>query len=183
MRPIICISLFLMLAIFAGCSKRIVVIKANPTVGSNNGPMHTSKDNIQASDNHLAQAKKFYARAKYKQSIKQCEKALQFNRRNWEAIYYLGLSMQKRKEYSISIEMLGAGLKYCPDNRFIKSEIHFAIGISWEKLEHYSNANKEYNIALEHNPGNSYARDAKNRLVVNKTMKNWRKNKNIPYDG
>lgn len=169
--------------VLAGCSKKVVLIKTNPAETNKSAGSHASKDNIIASNNHLAQAKKFYVDEKYKQTMKHCEKAIQFNHRNWEAHYYLGLTMQKRKEYAVSIEILGTGLKYCPDNKFVKSEIHYAIGYNWENLGHFSNAKKQYAMALEFNPKNNSARDAQNRIKVKKTVKDWGKKKKTKYDG
>ncbi len=183
MRHFLCIMLCLLLPGLIGCSKKVIVVKTDPAETHKSVDSHASNDNIIASNNHLAQAKKFYVEEKYKQTLKHCEKAIQFNRRNWEAHYYLGLAMQKRKEYARSIEVLGTGLEYCPDNKFVKSEIHYAIGYNWENLGHFSNADKEYTMALEFNPKNSSARDAQNRIKMEKTIKNWGKKKKIEYDG
>nr|MBN2278455.1 hypothetical protein [candidate division Zixibacteria bacterium] len=166
-----------------GCSKKMVVIKTQPSGEEHAAYSHPSKSSLEASDEALREAKQLYYRDKYKQAQKQCEKAIEFNHRNWEAHYYLGLAMQKRKSYELSIEALGVGLKYSPDNKLVKSEIHLAIGNSWEKLGELGNADKEYELALEFNPDNQYARDAKNRLKVQKTMKNWGKDVERDYDG
>ena len=83
----------------------------------------------------------------------------------------------------LSIEALGVSLKYAPNNKFVKSEIHYAIGYSWENLGNQKKAMEEYDQALAFNPGNDSARQAQNRIKVNKTMKNWDKGREIKYDG
>lgn len=181
MRPLLILVLGLLLILAGGCSKKVVVIKASPA--ENNQVVGPSKNNIKLSDSHLKQAKKHYARQKYNQTKKQCEKAIYLDHRNWEAHYYLGLAMQKKKKYALSIEAFGTGLKYCSDNGYVKSEIHLAIGISWEKLGKLENARKEYNLALKLNPDNQMARNARNRIKVEKTLKNWGKKKDISYEG
>ena len=118
-------------------------------------------------------SKKFYYNGKYKQARKHCEKAIKFNHSNWEAHYYLGLTMQKKREYAIAVEALGVSLKYSPENRFVRSELHLAIGYSWEKLGNAKKAGTEYSLAIQYNPENQEAIEARNRMKVDKTMKNW----------
>jgi len=175
--------LILLLLTSFGCSKKVTVVKVSPDRDSQAQYSSPSQDNIDGSENHLRQAKRFYIDGKYNQARKQCEKAIALNHRNWEAHYYLGLAMQKKNEYTISIEALGVGLKYAPDNRYVKSEIHFAIGYSWERMGKPTKAMEEYDQALAFNPGNDTARKAKSRVKVNKTMKNWDKSREIDYDG
>jgi tetratricopeptide (TPR) repeat protein len=183
MRIFICLLLGFILILSAGCSRKVIVIKAGEPETREQKVFKPANDNVKASEKHLVQAKKFYHNAKYKQAQKHCEKSITFNRRNWEAHYYLGLTMQQRKRYTISIESFGAGLKYCPENNFVKSEIHFAIGKSWEKLGHLDHARKEFAVALELNPSNLEAKKAKNRVKIEKTMKGWKKRKNTRQDG
>lgn len=131
--------------------------------------------NVEASNNHLSQAKVMYVKGKYKQTIDHAEKAIAFNEKNWEAYYYLGLAMQKRRDYQISLEAFNSSLKFSPDNRFVRSEIHSARGYSWEQLGDLENANSEYMAALEFNAENANARQGTNRIKIEKTMKGWGK--------
>jgi len=139
--------------------------------------------NIERSDFHLAKAKKFYARGNYKNVKMHCEKAIAFNNKNWEAYYYLGLAMQKRREYAESIETLKVGLVLSPDNKYVKSDIHCTLGINWEKLGRPEKARDEYKNALAFNSGNSMARKGLNRIKVEKTLRNWDKNRGIENEG
>jgi tetratricopeptide (TPR) repeat protein len=166
-----------------GCSKKIVVVKASPPDQNQSQTISAEKSNTKASDNHLRQAKQFYAQKRYKQARKHCEKAIDFNHRNWEAHYYLGLSLQRRKNYTISIEAFSVCLKYSPKNNFLKSEIHYAIGYNWEQMGHFNKAEREYAVALDFNPDNRTALDAKNRISIEKALKGWKKRKKSNYDG
>jgi tetratricopeptide (TPR) repeat protein len=181
---IVFIGLICFLAVgLVGCGKKVVIVKAEQPEVNKQKPAPPPVQNPKASDQHLQQAKKFFAQGKYKQAKKHCEKAIEFNHRNWEAHYFLGLAMQKKNDYMVSIEILGTGLKYAPDNKYVKSEIHYAIGYSWENLGKLDKASKEYQLALSYNSGNKTARQARNRIKIEKTMKKWGKDKEIEYEG
>jgi len=180
-KPFIFVSALLILFML-GCSKKVTVVKVAP-IEYNERYDNPSDENIDSSDRYLQQAKRFYTNGKYKQARNHCEKAIALNHRNWGAHYYLGLAMQKKREYTVSIEALGVSLKYSPDNKYVKSEIHFAIGLSWEKLGEPGRAFQEYKQALAYNSGNDSARKARNRLKVKKTMENWGKDIRINHDG
>jgi tetratricopeptide (TPR) repeat protein len=139
--------------------------------------------NIEKSNFHLAKAKKFYSRGKYKQVKKHCEKAIAYNPQNWEAYYYLGLAMQKRREYAESIKTLEVGLVLSPNNKYVRSDIHCTLGINWENLGRPEKARNEYNQALAFNSGNSIARKGLNRIKVKKTLRNWDKKREIEHEG
>ena len=146
-------------------------------------PVQASDEAVAASDIILKRAKKLYAREKYGKVIKHCEQAIELNHRNWNAHYYLGLAMQKKREYVVSVQALMVGLKYSPDNKFVKSEIHYSIGLSLERMGDLDNAFEEYSLSLNFNSGNESARKARNRVKVEKTMQNWSKGRKIKYDG
>ncbi len=175
--------LALLLLFAMGCGKKVAIVKVAPTENNLNRYNSPSQDNIGGSDKHLKQAKRFFADGKYRQAQKHCEKAIALNHRNWGAHYYLGLAMQKKREYTVSIEALGVSLKYSPDNKYLKSEIHYAIGYSWEKLGVPKKAVEEYKQALAYNPGNDSARKARSRMKVQKTMENRDKRRKIDFDG
>ncbi len=183
MRQFLLIFLALTIIFSIGCSKKLVVIKTNSENPSTRQGIGTSQADLEKSDKFLIKAKREFYKGNYKNSLKFCEKAIDANHRNWEAYYYLGLSMQKRRKYELAINTFGTGLKYAPNDNLIKSEMHLAIGQSWENLGHLDNAKKEYELALTLNPDNSYARDARNRIKVHKTMKDWGKKKNKHHDG
>jgi len=175
MRKSLLLLLCAILLFAAGCTKKVVVIKSERPPSNKAVIVHPSKENTVASNNHLKQAKKFYYKGKYKQAKKHSEKAIEFNHSNWEAHYYLGLSMQGRRQYATAIEVLGVSLKYSPENHMVRSELHMAIGHSWEKLGDIRKASSEYALALEYNPANQEARDARKRLKIDKTMNKWGK--------
>jgi len=173
MRKFLLLSLSLVLLIMAGCTRKVVIVKTQPSEAKKAIIVHPTKTEIASSENHLRQAKKFYYNGKYKQARKHCEKAIKFNHSNWEAHYYLGLTMQKKREYAVAVEALGVSLKYSPENRLVRSELHLAIGYSWEKLGNAKKAGTEYSLAIQYNPENQEAIEARNRMKVDKTMKNW----------
>ncbi|GEM_PF-1353689 len=182
MRQLMLLSILVMLLLAIGCSRGVVVVKTQPPATKEVvivQPDKPGKPDIVSSENHLRQAKKFYYSGKYKQAQKHCEKAIQFNHSNWEAHYYLGLTMQGRKEYAQAVEILSVSLKYSPENHMIRSELHMAIGHNWENLGKIKNAQTEYALALEYNPDNQEAIEARNRITVDKTMDNWGKKKNM----
>jgi tetratricopeptide (TPR) repeat protein len=176
-------SLSLLLLLIIGCGQKMIVVRTVPAENKKMVASGPSEDNTIASNNHLTQARMFYAHDKFKQAIQHCEKAIEFNNRNWEAYYYMGLSMQRSKAYARSIEYLKTGLTFSPDNNLIRAEVHYAIGFSWESIGKMEEAGTQYHIALTYNPDNGSARNGMNRVTVNKTMKDWKNNKNIKHKG
>jgi tetratricopeptide (TPR) repeat protein len=183
MRNLLSIFLFFLLIVSFGCSKKVVIVRTAETTDKVTPVAKPLDQNLTASMEHLQQAKMFYARDKYKQAMQHCEKAIEFDNRNWEAYYYLGMTMQKRREYAHAIDIFRSGLRYSPDNRMVKAELHVAIGQSLENLGRLEEAVHEYNTALTFNPENDSARAGKNRVEVEKTMKNWGKDKEIDFEG
>ncbi|SYZ74315.1 hypothetical protein TRIP_C60585 [Candidatus Zixiibacteriota bacterium] len=181
------VPLFFILALLfytiGGCGGGVVVVNKETPAENRKTDIRRSESNITAATEHLKQAKMFYARDKYKQALQHCEKAIEFDNRNWEAYYYLGLCMQKRHEYASAANALKQGLQYTPDNRLVRSEIHAAIGYCWENLGRFEDARKEYSVSLTFNPGNQNAQDGQNRVKVEKTLKNWGKDKKSDRDG
>ena len=180
MRQFILLSIMIMLLLAIGCSRGVVVVKTQrPQPTKEVVIVQPDKADVVSSENHLRQAKKFYYGGKYKQAQKHCEKAIQFNHSNWEAHYYLGLSLQGRREFAQAVDILSVSLKYSPENNMVRSELHLAMGYSWEKLGQAKNAQTEYALALEYNPDNMEAQEARNRIKIDKTMNDWGKKKNM----
>ncbi len=182
-RMINAFSIALLILFTAGCGSNVVLVNTQPAPESKKVAPRPDESNVTASTEHLKQAKMFYARDKYKQALQHCEKAIEFDHSNWEAHLYLGLIMQQRHDYSGAIEALNNSLKFSPDNRLVKSDMHAAIGYCWENLGNFEKANREYDKSLSFNPGNQNAREGQNRIKVEKTLKNWGKDKNIRHEG
>ena len=125
----------------------------------------------------LAEARKAYANGKYGQARKSCEEAIGFDHTNWEAHYYLGLVYQQRRQYCEAVAILKAGLEHCPDDNLIRSEMHYNIGLGWEKTGRLDKAQGQYRAALDYNQEHRSARQGLNRIKVEKTLKNWGKDK------
>ncbi len=176
---LLCLSAITMFACSGGGSRNVVIVHEEPTaVPQGHGPA-----NIEASNQHLSQAKVMYVKGKYKQTQDHAEKAIAFNEKNWEAYYYLGLAMQKRRDYQMSLDVFSKGLKYSPDNRYVRSELHFALGYSWEQMGKLDKADGEYGSALDFNPENIDARQGTSRIKIEKTMKGWGKDVKKKTDG
>lgn len=175
----LCGSAVILFACSGSNTGTVVVKHEEPTTV----PTEHRPVNIESSNNHLSQAKVMYVKGKYKQTIDHAEKAIAFNEKNWEAYYYLGLAMQKRRDYQISLDALDKGLRFSPDNRFVRSEIHSALGYSWEQLGVLDKAKIEYTTALEFNSENIDAREGSNRIKIEKTMKGWGKDAKAKIGG
>jgi len=65
----------------------------------------------------------------------------------------------------------------------VKAEMHFSLGYCFENMGRLDEARKEYETSLTYNPGNDSARKGSNRVKVEKTLKNWGKDKEIEYEG
>lgn len=165
-----------------GCGGRMVIVKNTTPANKIERRVVVTEQNIKQSNLHLAKAKSFYFKGKYQQAQMHCEKAIQFNHANWEAHYYLGLTMQKRREYAASIEALKISLKLGPDNKLIKSEMHFNLAIGFEKMDMIDRAQAEYSQSLAFNSGNQMAKAGLNRLKVKKTKKNVKKSRSKDHD-
>jgi len=182
-RKLFLILIPVVLLIALGCSKEVVVVQTGAETTPSTVVMRNPETNFNASIEHLRQAKIFYARDKYKQALQHCEKAVSFDSRNWEAYYYMGLCMQKRKDFARAVETIRTGLKYVPENKLVKAEMHFALGYCFENMGRLDEARSEYETSLTYNPNNDSARKGSNRVKVEKTLKNWGKDKEIEYEG
>jgi len=175
--------LLIIIVIAAGCGSHLTTGKSGAGEERAYPIDNPTADNLELSNIYLQQAKRHYAEGDYRAAQGACENAVELNHQNWEAHYYLGLASQKKNEYTTSIEVLSVSLKYSPENNYIKSEIHFAIGISWEKLGELDKAEDEFEEALSYNSEHHSARDAKNRIKVEKTLRNWGKDTVRDYEG
>jgi len=142
-----------------------------------------TNENVAASKEFLKLAKRAYADENYGTTIKNCEHAIDLNHRNWSAHYYIGLAMQKQREYTVSIQAFEVGLKFSPKNKYVKSDLHYSIGLSFERLGNLDKAHKEYVLALDFNSENSSAKSARNRVKIEQTMENWSRSREINHDG
>ena len=175
--------LFFFILFIIGCGKEVTIIKTSPAERPQIETSKPTHENINASNHHLQQAKLFYEKDRFKQARQHCEKAISFDSRNWEAYYYLGLTMQRQKDYVIAIEKLNEGLKVAPDNGIVRAEIHYAIGYSWERIGRLVEAGMHYDRALGYNPEYDSAREGKDRVKAGKRSKKWGKDKEIDGKG
>jgi len=177
MRLLTAVLIGLLIMTAFGCSHKVTIIKTNRPEEKLELRTIPPGEKARQSDIFLAKAKKFYLKGKYKQTLSFCEKAIKFNHDNWEAHYYMGLAMQRKRLYAQSIEALKIGLRLGPESRFFKSEMHCNLAINYEKMGMAERARSEYQLALTLDSANQNARKGLNRIKVNKTMKNWKKEK------
>jgi tetratricopeptide (TPR) repeat protein len=176
--------LFLILTalILFNCGGGKTNIKYSAEIYYNNQSKPTD-ENMAASEEFLKLAKRAYADENYGMTINNCENAIDLNHRNWSAHYYLGLAMQKKREYAVSIEAFMVSLKFSPDSKYIKSDLHYSIGLSFERQGDLDKAHQEYVTALNFNSENSSAKTARNRVKIEKTMQNWSRDRQINHGG
>ena len=177
MRLLVVLLVSLFILANSGCSHRVVIVKTNTSEKKLDSRAIEKKNNKKQSDVFLAKARKFYNKGKYKQALKFCEKALEFNQNNWEAHYYIGLATQRNRQYAQSIEALKIGLRLGPENRMVQSEIHCSLAINYEKMGMAERAHSEFQMALNLNSANQDARKGLSRIKVKKTLHGWQKEK------
>ncbi len=175
MRLLVALLVGLFILAASGCSHRIVVIKTSTSEKKLDSRAIEKNNKKKQSDIFLAKAREFYNKGKYKQALKFCEKALEFNQNNWEVHYYIGLATQRNRQYAQSIEALKIGLRLGPENRMIQSEIHCNLAINYEKMGMAERAHSEYQMALNLNSANQDARKGLSRIKVQKTKDGWKK--------
>jgi len=163
----ILIILIAVAVFITGCATKTTVIKTQP---ADTKPTEIKQSKVIVSDNHLTQGKRLYFKGKYNQATKHLIRSIANNSENWEAYYYLGLTQQRKERFDRSIGSFNNSLKYVPNDPIIRSQIHYALGISWEKEGYLSKAAEKYKMAVKLNPDYRQAKVAANR-VKEKTLK------------
>lgn len=158
----------------SGCATRTVVIKSHPT---DSAPQAIKDSKATVSDNHLDQGKHLYFKGNYNQATKHFIRSIANNRENWEAYYYLGLTQQKSNRFDRAIGSLNNSLKFAPDDPLVRSDINYALGISWEAEGYFLKADEKFKAAWKLNPKNPQTRAAIER-VKNKTLQAQSREKN-----
>ncbi len=160
------ITLVTTFALFAGLSlttsscatyHRTVIVKEDTKVRHDKGQKV-------AADRHFKKGIKFYSRGKYIQAIKQFQKSLAQNPGNWEAQYYLGMSHRETHDFKLAKYRLELALHQAPRNRRIKSQIHTAFGLTYERAGQPNKAIGSYELALEFDVRNAKAQKGLRRV-------------------
>ncbi len=164
--------LLLLIACFivVGCQSKTVVIKTQP---------ETPKYKIKhvSSDKHLIQGKKFFNNGKYKLAARNFMRAIATDSHNWEAHYYLGLTLQKQGRYDQAIGSFNTSLRHAPKNNKIRARVNYSLGVSWEHERYFGRATELYVKVLKLNPKHSGAKAGKARVML-KATKEKKKKKN-----
>jgi tetratricopeptide (TPR) repeat protein len=163
----ILIILIAIAILVTGCATKTTVIKTHP---AENGPTDIKHSKVIVSDNHLEQGKRLYFKGKYNQATKHFIRSIANNSENWEAYYFLGLTQQKKERFDRSIGSFNNSLKFAPADRMIRSQINYALGLSWEQENYLAKAAEKFNKAIKLNPNYTQAKVAAGR-VKDKTLK------------
>ena len=171
-----CVILMAVLFFVIGCQSKTVVIKSRPIETKHSS---INKGQMISSDNHLIQGKKFYTAGKYKQASKHFIRAISKNKDNWEAHYFLGLTLQKQGRFDKAIGSLKYAQKYSPKDNIIRSRISYSLGLSWENEGYFARAGELYIQAAKLNPKHDKAKAGIGRTKI-KAAKANRKMKKHP---
>ncbi|MEE9442304.1 MAG: tetratricopeptide repeat protein [candidate division Zixibacteria bacterium] len=158
-----------------GCQSKTVVIKSRP-VETEQGTIKRGQKI--SSDNHLIQGKKFYTAGKYKQASKHFIRAISKNKDNWEAHYYLGLTLQKQGRFDQAIGSFKYSQKYAPKDNLIRSRICYSLALSWENEGYFARAGELYTQVLSLNPKHAKAKAGIERTKLKSAKANKKKKKN-----
>lgn len=137
------------------CAQRAIIIErpipAPPPVPAKN------PGQVVASQNHLANGKKFYHRGKYAKALQEFKKAVIADPQNWEARYYVGLCYQRLGHYKESIPEFEFCFKVEIEDQLVLSKIRFALAYSLEKTENLKESEIQYKLAYSLDPDNKEA--------------------------
>lgn len=157
---ILLVSLFA-LAALSGCASRKVVIiqteKPGPPAAKNKGQAIASQKHV---DNGLKQLNKGH----YKQAADQFRLAVDKDPSNWEAHYYLGLTLQRWKRYRESTDYFILAIDLNPRDKVWVSKVRLHLGITLEYQGRYRDAEREYQLAMSLNPRNKEASERWQRV-------------------
>ncbi len=145
----------LLLFFFCNCAERTIIIeRPGPTPPP---PPARNYGQEVASQNHLANGKKFYHRGKYAKALQEFKKAVIADPRNWEARYYLGLCYQKLDHYKESISELELCLEVENGDKLFTSKVRFSLAYSLEMTGEIEKSEVQYQLAYSLDPDNKAA--------------------------
>jgi len=145
----------LLLLFSLNCAERMIVIE-RPSPVSPPPPTRNYGQEV-ASQNHLANGKKFYHRGKYAKALQEFRKAVIADPRNYEARYYLGLCYQKLEYYKDSITELDLCLEEENSDKLFISKVRFSLAYSFEMTGELDKSEVQYQLAYSLNPDNKSA--------------------------
>ncbi|MFH1700567.1 MAG: tetratricopeptide repeat protein [Candidatus Zixiibacteriota bacterium] len=158
-----------------GCQSKTVVIKSRPV---ETGQETINKGQATSSDNHLIHGIKFYTAGKYKQAAKHFIRAISGNKENWEAHYYMGLTLQKQGRFDRAIGSFKYAQKYAPQDNLVLSRINYSLALSWENEGYFARAGELYTQAAKLNPKDTKARAGIERTKLKSANSNNKGKKN-----
>lgn len=146
-----------------GCVSRGVVVVEQP------GPRPAAKNpgQVLASERHLENGKKFLRRGHTRKAIREFQKAIEADPRNWEAQYYLGIAYRDLHEYDHCLDYFHSAIRLHDEPEWV-ARVRVDIGFVWEMRGNRNRALEEYNLALKVRPDYEDAIQARARLKANK---------------
>lgn len=140
---------------FFSCAERAIIIeRPGPTPPP---PPAKNYGQTVASQNHLNNGKKFYARGRYAKALQEFNKAVAADPRNWEARYYLGLCYQKIERYRESIPEFKLCLEMEDGDKIFISKARFSLAYSLEITGDLDESEVQYKLAYSLDPDNKAA--------------------------
>ncbi len=145
----------LLLLFSLNCAERMIVIE-RPSPVSLPPPTRNYGQEV-ASQNHLANGKKFYHQGKYANALQEFKKAVIADPRNFEARYYLGLCYQKLDHYKESISEFELCMEVENGDKLFISKVRFSLAYSFEMTGELDKSEVQYQLAYSLNPDNKAA--------------------------
>ncbi len=118
-----------------------------------------------AANAHFDNGLRLYEKDMYRQAAKQFELALQEDRSNYKAAYYLGVCMNERGRYEDARSAFRLALELGPDPA-TQSAIHSGMGYGYEMQRDFNRAHDSYTLAMLRDRGNTYALKGHSRVTA-----------------
>jgi tetratricopeptide (TPR) repeat protein len=129
-----------------------------------------------AANVHYDNGLRIYEKEKYRQAAIQFQLALQDDRSNYKAAYYLGVCMNERGRYEDARSAFRLALELGPDPA-TQAAIHAGMGYGFEMQRDYNRAHDSYTLAMLRDRGNTYALKGHSRVtgIINGHQSNGKK--------
>lgn len=116
-----------------------------------------------AANAHYDNGLRLYEKEKYRQGARQFQFALQEDRSNYKAAYYLGMCLNKRGRFEEARSAFRLALELGPDAA-TQAAIHSGMGYGFEMRRDYNRAHDSYTLAMLRDRGHTYASHGHKRV-------------------
>ncbi len=160
------LPVLLSLAIAAGCSQRMTVVKARQDKLDRQTFNYKSQPDSsdQAYENYLSDGLILFRQGDFEGEHRLFEQATSVNITGWQAHYYLGLALSKKQEHALAQSSFNSSLTHAPTDKRTRSRIYLAMAENWEKQGKLGQAELNYITALNLYPDSSPATAGLERL-------------------